>query len=114
VRYTELTAVLPPDGWDSVLSRARGTLYRNTEKIRSAAVAWPAAAPPDGEHVRYYGPKNLETTCRRIDFQRLDRSVQKKLSAEGLTTIAHSSGVGAHAATVRHKRACGGRAEYDR
>jgi len=30
--------MLEPDQWDSVLSRARGTIYRNTERISSNAV----------------------------------------------------------------------------
>ena len=30
--------MLPPDQWDSVLSRARGTIYRNTERISSNAL----------------------------------------------------------------------------
>ena len=29
--------MLEPDQWDSVLSRARGTIYRNTERISSNA-----------------------------------------------------------------------------
>jgi hypothetical protein len=30
--------MLEPDQWDSVLSRARGTIYRNTERISSNAL----------------------------------------------------------------------------
>ena len=30
--------MIEPDRWDSVLSRARGTIYRNTERIRSNAL----------------------------------------------------------------------------
>jgi len=36
--HEERTNMLEPDQWESVLSRARGTIYRGTERISSNAV----------------------------------------------------------------------------
>ena len=52
--------MLEPDPWDSALSRARGTIYRNTERISSNAVR-----PLHSKYFRLCDPHPI--TENRID-----------------------------------------------
>ena len=52
--------MLEPDQWDSALSRARGTIYRNTERISSNAVR-----PLHSKYFRLCDPHPI--TENRID-----------------------------------------------
>jgi hypothetical protein len=59
--------MLPPDQWDTVLSRARGTIYRNTERISSNAVLNLLEVGPDPVARQRIG-KRLIGPMRRLGW----------------------------------------------
>src|SRR5262249_31043907 len=59
--------MLPPDQWDSVLSRARGTIYRNTERISSNALLNLLEVGPDQVTRQRIG-KRLIGPMRRLGW----------------------------------------------
>jgi len=59
--------MLPPDQWDTVLSRARGTIYRNTERISSNALLNLLEVGPDPVTRQRMG-KRLPAVMRRLGW----------------------------------------------